>query len=205
MPVVAILAQGAMGAGIAGRLVENGVEVMTCLEGRSAASRARAEAAGMRDAPLETLAQADVFLSIVPPRDAADVAARLAPLLARAARKAVYVDCNAVAVPRVERIAADRFFHVHASQITREHGGRAQVGFAVGKHRKLYRETARFDDAALDVFGDLAEVRIARCQFRPGITDTDNRLALKFMIGNTLILHPAAVHETVLISRAKPR
>ena len=140
MPVVAILAQGAMGAGIAGRLVENGVEVITCLEGRSAASSSRAEAAGMRDAPLEILAQADVFLSIVPPRDAADVAERLAPLLAHAARKAIYVDCNAVDVPSVERIAASiapsgaAFVDGSIIGAPPKSGGRSPVLYLSGEH-----------------------------------------------------------------------
>lgn len=140
MPVVAVLAQGAMGAGIAGRLVENGVEVITCLEGRSAASRARAETAGMRDAPLPALAEADVFLSIVPPRDAAATAERLAPLLARAGKKAVYVDCNAVDVPSVERIAATiaasgaAFVDGSIIGAPPKPGGRSPVLYLSGEH-----------------------------------------------------------------------
>ena len=43
---VAIIAQGAMGAGTAARLTANGVDVVTWLEGRSSASRARAEKGG---------------------------------------------------------------------------------------------------------------------------------------------------------------
>ena len=41
-PVVAIVAAGNMGAGIARRLVENGVTVLTLLNGRSAATQQRA-------------------------------------------------------------------------------------------------------------------------------------------------------------------
>src|SRR5450830_890404 len=106
--------------------------------------------------------------------------------------------------PPTQRIAAEGFFDVHAGQIARQHGGRTQVGLAVGKHRKLHRETACFDDAALDVFSDLAEVRIAWRQFGPGVADADNRLALKLVIGNTLILHPAAVHEAILVGCTEP-
>jgi L-threonate 2-dehydrogenase len=43
------------------------------------------------------VAQADFFLSIVPPGDALALARRLTPALARAARKPIYVDLNAVA------------------------------------------------------------------------------------------------------------
>jgi len=95
-PIVAILAQGGMGAGIAKRLTENGVEVRTSLAGRSAASARRAAEAGMVDATEAQLAEADFFLSIVPPGDALDLVRRLAPALTAANRKPVYVDCNAV-------------------------------------------------------------------------------------------------------------
>ena len=95
-PIVAIVAQGTMGAGIARRLTENGVEVRTSLAGRSAASAKRAQAAGMVDATDAQLAEADFFLSIVPPGDALALVQRLTPALSAANRKPVYVDCNAV-------------------------------------------------------------------------------------------------------------
>ncbi len=95
-PIVAIVAQGTMGAGIARRLTENGVEVRTSLAGRSAASAKRAAAAGMVDATDAQLAEADFFLSIVPPGDALALVQRLTPAISAANRKPVYIDCNAV-------------------------------------------------------------------------------------------------------------
>jgi len=103
---VAVIAPGAMGSGVARRLVENGVEVRTWLDGRSAASAARAEAAGMRAVGEVEIAECDIVLSIVPPAEALPLAQRLAPTLAAAARKPVYVDCNAVSPQTVLRIAA---------------------------------------------------------------------------------------------------
>lgn len=108
METVAIVAQGEMGAGVGGRLVERGARVLTSLRGRSPASAARAERAGMTaieddDALIE---QSDFFLSIVPPGDAVALAERMKPALARAARKPVYIDCNAVAPGTAERIGA---------------------------------------------------------------------------------------------------
>ena len=44
-PTVAVVAQGAMGAGVGGRLVERGLRVVTSLAGRSEASAKRAAAA----------------------------------------------------------------------------------------------------------------------------------------------------------------
>ena len=105
-PDIAILAPGAMGSAVARRLIDHGARVLTSLAGRSAASRERARAAGMIEAGEEQLAGVDLILSILPPAEAVALAERLAPALARSARKPVYVDCNAVDVGTVERIAA---------------------------------------------------------------------------------------------------
>jgi L-threonate 2-dehydrogenase len=95
-PIVAIVAQGAMGAGIGARLVEHGVTVLTTLAGRSDASVERARAAGMQAVTEAQCTQADFFLSICPPSEAATLAARIARIIAASEKKPVYVDCNAV-------------------------------------------------------------------------------------------------------------
>ena len=66
-PVLAVIAAGGMGSAVGERLAENGVRVLTSLEGRSAASAARAKAAGMIAASDPEIATADIVLSIVPP------------------------------------------------------------------------------------------------------------------------------------------
>jgi L-threonate 2-dehydrogenase len=107
--VVAIVAPGNMGAAVARRLTENGVEVLTALAGRGGASVARAAAAGMTDVPLEGLTRAAMVLSILPPVHALAFAEQLAPVLLAAApeaRKPVFVDCNAVSPETVRRIGA---------------------------------------------------------------------------------------------------
>jgi len=104
--VVAVISPGNMGAGIGARLVENGVVVPTWLAGRGAASAARAATAGMTPTDEAGIAGAAVVLSIVPPGDALSLAERLAPTLARAPAKPLYVDCNAVNPATVARIAS---------------------------------------------------------------------------------------------------
>ena len=106
MAVVAIIAQGMMGAGIGRRLHESGAEVRTLLRGRSAASAERAAAAGMRPAAdgRALVAGADFFLSILPPGDAEPLARQLAPALAALDDKPTYVDCNAVSPQTAIRI-----------------------------------------------------------------------------------------------------
>ena len=106
MPVVAIVAPGNMGAAVARRLNEHGVQILTTLSGRSFGSETRAASAGMHAVPLESLADADFVLSILPPSAALSFAEQMGPALANAARKPVFVDCNAVSPATVHRIGA---------------------------------------------------------------------------------------------------
>ncbi len=104
-PVVAVIAPGAMGSAVAARLVQHGVEVRTSLAGRSPASAERARQAGMRAVDDDAaIAACDIILSIIPPGEAVTLARRFAPALAAAARKPVYVDCNAVNPATMTRI-----------------------------------------------------------------------------------------------------
>lgn len=103
-PSIAILAPGAMGAAIAARLAEHGVKVLTSLEGRSAATRARATAAGMVASDDAAIIDADIILSIVPPAEALPLAQHLATLITQHPKKPVVVDCNAVNVETVRKI-----------------------------------------------------------------------------------------------------
>jgi putative dehydrogenase len=105
-PVVAIVAAGNMGAGIARRLTENGVKVLTLVAGRSAATKERAAAAGMVPVAAEALMEADLLLSVLPPGNALAFAEQTAFALKSARRKPVFVDCNAVSPATVRHIHA---------------------------------------------------------------------------------------------------
>ena len=105
-PVVAVIAPGAMGAGVGRRLSDCGAKVLTSLAGRSRATLARAGQAGMVAASDEAIAAADFVLSILPPGEALTLAQSLAPVLTASNAKPVYVDCNAINPSTVERIAA---------------------------------------------------------------------------------------------------
>ncbi len=102
---VAVVAQGAMGAGVGGRLAASEVDVITSLTGRSKSSAERAAAVGMRAVEDAELATADVILSIVPPAEAPAFAVRLAPLLKVARTKPIFADLNAVSSATAESIA----------------------------------------------------------------------------------------------------
>jgi 3-hydroxyisobutyrate dehydrogenase-like beta-hydroxyacid dehydrogenase len=103
-PIVGIIAQGQMGSAVAKRLHENGLSVVTLLEGRSPESVARALGAGMKTVTPQEFCAADIILSIVPPGEAVNLARGLVPVLVTAPKKPVYVDCNAVNPETAERI-----------------------------------------------------------------------------------------------------
>src|SRR5262249_5250617 len=88
------------------RLADKGLKVLPSLKGRSAETKGRADTAGMVSASDEEIARTDLILSILPPGDAVALAQRFAPALTASNSKPVFVDCNAVSPPTVERIAA---------------------------------------------------------------------------------------------------
>jgi 3-hydroxyisobutyrate dehydrogenase-like beta-hydroxyacid dehydrogenase len=106
LKIIATIAPGAMGSAVARRLHENGLQVLTSLNGRSAESVKRAQAAGMTDVPRAELARADIFLSIVPPGAAISLAEETARDFAGSAHKPLYVDCNAINPQTAQRVAA---------------------------------------------------------------------------------------------------
>jgi len=101
-----VIAPGMMGAAVGKRLVDNGLKVLTSLDGRSRETVARAQAAGMAAASEKEIAAADFILSILPPGDALSLAQRFVPALNASNSKPVFVDCNAINPTTVERVAA---------------------------------------------------------------------------------------------------
>ena len=103
----AVMSPGDMGHAVGAALRAGGLRVITCLEGRSARSRALAKQAGIEAVPDdETLVrEADVLLSILVPSEARALAERLAAALRRTHANLLYVDCNAIAPQTVRAIA----------------------------------------------------------------------------------------------------
>jgi 3-hydroxyisobutyrate dehydrogenase-like beta-hydroxyacid dehydrogenase len=156
MTVVAIIAQGMMGAGVGRRLHERGAEVRTLLAGRSAKSAERARTAGMAPAADERalLAGADFFLAILPPAEAEPLARNLAPTLAALPQKPVYVECNAVSPQtaiRIGEVVAPTGAHFVDAGII---GGPPRAGYngpaiyASGEH---VHEALRLRDFGIDL------------------------------------------------------
>ena len=105
-PILAVIAPGVMGAAVGKRLVDNGLKVLTSLEGRSLETAARAKTAGLVPASDEEIVSVDFILSILPPRQALSLAKRFVPPLSSSKRKPVYVDCNAINPATLKEVAA---------------------------------------------------------------------------------------------------
>jgi 3-hydroxyisobutyrate dehydrogenase-like beta-hydroxyacid dehydrogenase len=118
MTTIGLLHPGEMGAALAARLRERGHDVLWLGEGRSAASRDRAGAGGLRDAgSLAALrAESDIVLSVCPPHAALDVARTVAGFAG------VFVDANAIAPATVETVRA----------VVEDAGGRFVDGGIIG-------------------------------------------------------------------------
>jgi len=100
---IAVLHPGEMGAAIGACLAARGSKIAWASDGRSAATRARAESAGMDDLRMveRALGAADVVLSVCPPHGALGLAREVA----RRGFRGIYVDANAVAPETARRIA----------------------------------------------------------------------------------------------------
>jgi 3-hydroxyisobutyrate dehydrogenase-like beta-hydroxyacid dehydrogenase len=101
---VGLLHPGSMGAAVGAQLRARGHVVLWCPDGRSDVTRSRAEGAGLQPVALaELAARSEVLLSLCPPAAAEQVAAAVADV--RSGADAIYVEANAVAPTRVNRIA----------------------------------------------------------------------------------------------------
>lgn len=103
---IGILSPGDMGHTVGDVLRENGARVITCLEGRSARTRALAEKAGIIDVPTyrQLVTESDLVLSIMVPAQAMSAAAAVADALRGTDTPLTYADCNAIAPQTVRTL-----------------------------------------------------------------------------------------------------
>jgi 3-hydroxyisobutyrate dehydrogenase-like beta-hydroxyacid dehydrogenase len=95
---VGVLSPGEMGAAVATVLRGHGLRVVTCLEGRSARTRQRAEVAQLE--VVSTLAQlvrtVEAVLSIVPTMNAPAVGSGIAQAMAQTGKPISFIEANAI-------------------------------------------------------------------------------------------------------------
>jgi len=105
---VGIMSAGDMGSGFGDVLHQHGIEVYTCLAGRSALTRQRAAETGFIDTPdLDALvSKVDLFISVLVPSEAVTLAESVAAAVKRTGACPVYCDANAIAPQTVRKIEA---------------------------------------------------------------------------------------------------
>ena len=103
---VGILSPGDMGHTVGNVLRQNGLRVITCLEGRSQRTRQLAEKAGIEDVPTypQFVTEADLILSIMVPAQAMSAASMVAETLQQVDTTLTYTDCNAIAPQTVRKL-----------------------------------------------------------------------------------------------------
>jgi 3-hydroxyisobutyrate dehydrogenase-like beta-hydroxyacid dehydrogenase len=108
MVTIGILSPGDMGSRLGRALKGKGARIVTCLHGRSARTRALAEAAGFEDLPGldELVVASDILLSVLVPGAATDAAEQVADAIRRTGPELIYADCNAIAPSTARGIEA---------------------------------------------------------------------------------------------------
>ena len=96
---VAILNPGEMGGAVGGALKDADFDVIVCLDGRSDATRERAETYGLRNVGSldSAIQEADMVLCIMPPEFSVATAQSVAEAMDRTGCTPPYADCNAIA------------------------------------------------------------------------------------------------------------
>ncbi len=106
LSTVGILSPGDMGHTVGNVLRQNGLRVITCLEGRSQRTRELAEKARIVDVPTypQFVTEADLILSIMVPAQAMSAASMVAEALQKVDTTLAYADCNAIAPQTVRKL-----------------------------------------------------------------------------------------------------
>ncbi|MDH6622456.1 3-hydroxyisobutyrate dehydrogenase-like beta-hydroxyacid dehydrogenase [Streptomyces sp. LBL] len=174
---VGIVHPGSMGAQVAAQAVAAGAGVRWLAEGRSAATRERADALGLETARsmAELTAGCEVILSVCPPAAALDVARQVA-----AARfGGIYVDANAISPQHMTQI----------SQVLRADGAVVVDGGITGPPPRRSGTTRLYlsgDDAAVETVRALFDGTLLTPVVLPGPIGRASALKLAFAAYNKI-------------------
>lgn len=148
---VGLLSPGAMGHAVGQRIGSHGLRVITCLQGRSARTRALAEQGGIADVGSyqALVSQADLLLSIMVPAQAKSAAQVVAQAIEETGADLVYADCNAIA-PQTARAIGDLVTEAGGRFVDASIIGGPPTGdtgprlYASGPHVSVFQELTHF-------------------------------------------------------------
>ena len=103
---VGIMSPGDMGSAVGKILRDEGINVITCLEGLSELSQLRAKKANMHNVRTmeQLVCDSDIILSILVPSEALTFSQRISEVFRRTGATSVFADCNAIAPHTVAKI-----------------------------------------------------------------------------------------------------
>lgn len=106
MNTIGIYSPGDMGHTVGGVLHKNGLNVITCLTGRSKRTQELSEKACIKnvDSYIDFVNEADLILSIMVPAHASKAAEKISEALLQTNTTLAYADCNAIAPQTVRKI-----------------------------------------------------------------------------------------------------
>lgn len=106
MNTIGIYSPGDMGHTVGEVLHQNGLHVITCLEGRSKRTKELSEKAGIKNVETYTdfVNEADLILSIMVPAHASQASEKISETLLQTNTTLTYADCNAIAPQTVRKI-----------------------------------------------------------------------------------------------------
>ena len=153
---VALLHPGDMGSALGACLVANGHQVVWASAGRSAGTRARADAAGLVDKVTigRAVGAADIVLSVCPPHAALDLAEAVAAL----EFEGLYVDANAIAPDTTREVGA----LVEAAQARFVDGGIIGPPPLKAGLTRLYLSGPQAAEVAALFTGSLTDARVVK-------------------------------------------
>jgi len=160
---IGILSPGEMGGAVGRELTRNGLDIYTCLQGRSPRTRQTARDSGFLDLPdLTALAgECDLILSILVPAAAAGAAKAVAAAIQSSGHQTAFADCNAVS-PQTSRGMAET--------IERAGGAFIDAGIVGGPPRPDYAPTFYASGPSAGVLANLdgRGIRVVDLAGEPG-------------------------------------
>jgi 3-hydroxyisobutyrate dehydrogenase-like beta-hydroxyacid dehydrogenase len=188
-PTVAVMSPGDMGHAVAAILRENGLRVITRLDGRSERTRTLGARAGLEEVADDAtlVGEADILLAILAPAHAMALAGRIADAVGARAANLVYVECNAIAPQTTRQIgevleaAGARFVDAGIIGPPPKSGSASTRFYASGKDTG---EFARLRDFGLDVrivgdqVGEASAVKMCYAALTKGTTALMTELAI---------------------------
>jgi 3-hydroxyisobutyrate dehydrogenase-like beta-hydroxyacid dehydrogenase len=155
----------------------------------------------------DEVVKADVILSVVPPKDAAGLAQRLKPAIARAATKPIYVDCNAVAPQTADEIGvilADSGAHYVDGGIIGAPPTPTTAGARLYVSGERARDVVRLNNYGLDVRlldGPTGAASALKMSYA-GITKGFTAVSALMMLGATRARCADTLHKELAESQA---